>query len=120
MDVATARTDGLYPYLHCLAEAAFRVLAACVPESVLEASRAARKIDLAVAVVDLLVGDTGAEEGTREGGNTHPSEDSQSVMWLVNFKIHVTLSHILKSYLFHQYLTHGLTLDAHLLLSYNL
>jgi hypothetical protein len=80
MEIATARTDGLYPYLHCLAEAAFRVLAACVPESVLEASRAARKIDLAVAVVDLLVGDTGAEEGTREGGKTHPSEDVQSVI----------------------------------------
>jgi hypothetical protein len=84
MEIATARTDGLYPYLHCLAEAAFRVLAACVPESVLEASRAARKIDLAVAVVDLLVGDTGAEEGTREGGKTHPSEDVQSAVLLLS------------------------------------
>ena len=80
MDVATARTDGLYPYLHCLAEASFRVLAACLPESVLEALRAARKMDLAVAVVDLLVGDTGAEEGTGEGGKTHPSEDEQSML----------------------------------------
>jgi hypothetical protein len=55
-----------------------------VPESVLEASRAARKIDLAVAVVDLLVGDTGAEEGTREGGKTHPSEDVQSAVLLLS------------------------------------
>ena len=53
------------------------MLAACLPESVLEALRAARKMDLAVAVVDLLVGDTGAEEGTGEGGKTHPSEDEQ-------------------------------------------